>query len=418
MNSENEPRNPEIRCVYRELRDPATLVAHPRNPNRHGDRQIEMLARIIAHQGWRNPIVVSARSGFVVAGHGRLLAALKAGAVAVPVDVQEFVTEADEWAHLVADNRIAELAEMDQDGLGDLLRDLGGVEDFDLDLTGFDEGELAAMLAEPTTGETDPDEIPEPPLVPTSVPGDVWILGRHRLMCGDSAEPAQMARLMDGRQADLLLTDPPYNVAYEGGTKEAMTLANDDMDDAAYRAFLVATLGCAAEVLRDGGAFYCWHGDSEGLNVRGACADTGLKVRQCLIWVKSSMVMGRQDYQWRHEPCLYGWKKGAAHTWLADRSQTTVLEFDKPSRNGEHPTMKPVPLFSYLIQNSCAPGGMLLDPFGGSGTSLIAAEQTGRNARLMELDARYCDVIVRRWELFTGKKAVHAETGNGFDSPT
>lgn len=415
MNSENETENPEIRCSYRELRDPAVLVPHPRNPNRHCAKQIDLLARIIRHQGWRNPIVVSARSGFVVAGHGRLQAALQLGVAVVPVDVQEFATEADEWAHLVADNRIAELAEMDQDGLGDLLRDLGEVEDFDLDLTGFDDADLAALLAEPTTGETDPDDVPEPPVDPVSVAGDVWILGRHRLMCGDSAEPEQVARLMDGIHADLLLTDPPYNVAYEGGTKESMTIANDDMDDTSYRKFLVATLGCAAAVLKPGGAFYCWHADSEGLNVRGACSDIGLTVRQCLIWVKSSMVMGRQDYQWKHEPCLYGWQKGAAHTWLSDRSQTTVLEFDKPSRNGEHPTMKPVPLFAYLMQNSCAPGSVVLDPFGGSGTTLIAAVQTGRSARLMELDPRYCDVIVRRWELFTGKQAVHAENGTRFE---
>jgi site-specific DNA-methyltransferase (adenine-specific) len=194
-------------------------------------------------------------------------------------------------------------------------------------------------------------------------------------------------------------------VAYEGKTADALTIANDDMDPAQYRAFLASALSAAGRHLRPGGSFYLWHADTAGLDVRLACSEAGLRVRQCLVWVKSVLVLGRQDYQWRHEPCLYGWAEGAPHTWLSDRSQSTVLEFDKPARNGEHPTSKPVDLFSYLIGNSCKPGGVVLDPFGGSGTTLAAAEQTGRSAALLELDPRYADVIVARFEKLTGRKA-------------
>ncbi|HET6576247.1 MAG TPA: DNA methyltransferase [Fimbriiglobus sp.] len=202
------------------------------------------------------------------------------------------------------------------------------------------------------------------------------------------------------------------NVGYTGGTADALTIANDAMDEDAYRRFLAAALTRAKAHLRPGGAFYLWHADSHGFTVRAACADVGLAVRQCLVWVKSAFTLGRQDYQWRHEPCLYGWAAGAAHTWLGDRSQTTVLEFDKPARNADHPTTKPVELFAYLVGNSCPPGGVVLDPFAGSGTTLFAAEQTGRTAHLVELDPRYCDVVVRRWEEFTCRKAERAETGD------
>lgn len=384
-----------------------SLRAYENNP-RQNDDAVAVVAESIRQFGFRQPIVVDAE-GVIVIGHTRWRAARHLGMTEVPVHVAEGLSPDQIRALRIADNKTNEVATWDLDKLGIELKALEG-SDLDLDLAalGFDQDELAKLLDPGVRdGLTDPDEVPPVPEAGQTLtqPGDLWVLGDHRLLCGDSAEPAQMARLMDGRQADLLLTDPPYNVAYEGGTDAAMTIANDDMDDASYRQFLVATLGCAVAVLRPGGAFYCWHADSEGLTVRGACADIGLTVRQCLIWVKSSLVLGRQDYQWKHEPCLYGWKDGAGHTWLSDRSQTTVLEFDKPARNGEHPTMKPVPLFLYLTQNSCPAAGVVLDPFGGSGTTLIAAEQTGRHARLMELDPRYCDVIVKRWEQFTGKQA-------------
>jgi site-specific DNA-methyltransferase (adenine-specific) len=278
--------------------------------------------------------------------------------------------------------------------------------DFDLALTGFPEDEILRLLAAPPTeGQCDPDDVPEPPEEPVTKPGDLWVLGRHRLLCGDATRSEDLARVTDNRPADLLLTDPPYNVGYVGKTADKLTIANDAMTDADYRTFLAGALTAAGQHLRPGGSFYLWHADLVALPVRLACADAGLQVRQCLVWVKSVLVPGRQDYQWKHEPCLYGWADGAAHTWLGDRSQTTVLEFDKPAKSAEHPTMKPVDLFAYLIGNSCKPNGVVLDPFAGSGTALVAAEQTGRTACLVELDPRYCDVVVARFEAFTGQKA-------------
>jgi site-specific DNA-methyltransferase (adenine-specific) len=256
-----------------------------------------------------------------------------------------------------------------------------------------------------STGKTDPDEVPPPPKVAVTKPGDVWTLGNHRLICGDATHNADVLTVLDGEAAALLLTDPPYNVAYEGGTKEKLSISNDEMNEVAFRQFLVAALDNAAKSLAPGGAYYVWHADSHGLTVRQAANDAGLTVRQCLVWVKSSLVMGRQDYQWKHEPCLYGWKDGGAHEWFSDRAQTTVLDFDKPTKNDAHPTMKPTALFAYLLGNSCPKGGIVLDPFVGSGTTIIAAEQLGMRARVMELEPRYVDVCVERWEKFTGSKA-------------
>ncbi|NBT85971.1 MAG: site-specific DNA-methyltransferase [Alphaproteobacteria bacterium] len=243
---------------------------------------------------------------------------------------------------------------------------------------------------------TDADDVPEAPEKPITKPGDLWILGDHRLLCGDSTDTVALERLMGGVNADLWLTDPPYNVNYEGGT--GLKIQNDNMKDAEFRQFLKDVYIAANCFLRPGAAFYIWHADSEGYNFRGAAFDTGWKVRQCLIWLKSSLVMGRQDYQWKHEPCLYGWTEGAAHTWNSDRKQTTILEFDKPRRNGEHPTMKPVDLFQYQMTNSTKPGDVVLDSFGGSGTTLIAAERINRKA----------------WEDFTGKKAMLEKTKEAF----
>lgn len=237
-------------------------------------------------------------------------------------------------------------------------------------------------------------------------PGDLWILGEHRLLCGDSTKSDDISRLMDGELADLWLTDPPYNVSYEGKTKDRLTIKNDSKGDSEFRDFLIACYAAANANMKGGAAFYIWHADSEGYNFRYACHEVGWKVRECLIWQKNTMVMGRQDYQWKHEPCLYGWKEGASHNWYSDRKQTTLLAFDRPIRNAEHPTMKPIPLFAYQMCNSTKPGDLVLDSFGGSGTTLIAAEQMRRRSRLMELDPHYCDVIIARWEKLTGNKAV------------
>ena len=227
----------------------------------------------------------------------------------------------------------------------------------------------------------------------------------HRLMCGDSTVITDVEKLMGGEKADLLLTDPPYNVAYEGKTEEKLTIKNDKQDDSQFLQFLTDCFSCAFSVLKEGASFYVWHADLEGLNFRLAIKNAGLTLKQNLIWVKNSMVLGRQDYQWRHEPCLYGWKEGAAHNWYSDRKQTTILEFDRPTKSKEHHTMKPIALFAYQLGNSTQRGDLVLDLFGGSGTSIIASEQTGRKCYTMELDEHYCDVIITRWERLTGKQA-------------
>lgn len=392
-----------------ELRPIDSIRPYPDNP-RLNDAAVDAVASSIRTFGWRVPIVVD-RDGVIVAGHTRFKAAVKLGLAEVPVHVAAELTPAQAKAYRLADNQTSCLATWDDTKLVAELLALQEQE-FDLGLTGFTADELSELLAsEPNEFAGDPDDVPEPPVEPITQPGDLWQLGRHRLLCGDSTKAADVERLLDGATADLLLTDPPYNVAYVGKTANALTIANDAMAGADYRAFLVRCLGAAKGHMAPGAAFYLWHADSEGFTVRGACADVGLTVRQCLVWVKSTFALGRQDYHWKHEPCLYGWVDGAAHTWLADRTQTTVLEFDKPARNAEHPTMKPVELFAYLIGNSCPRGGLVLEPFGGSGTTLVAAEQTGRTACLLELDPKYVDVILQRFETLTGTKAERRPAG-------
>lgn len=377
-------------------------MEHPKNPNKHEDRQIEALAKIINHQGWRNPIVVSSRSGFVIAGHGRLMAAKKLGAESVPVDIQEFENEATEYAHMIADNKIAEFAEMDDLVISGLVSELG--EDFDLELAGLLDGLNVEILEDNDSDEGDFDA--EPPKEPKTKRGDKWQLGDHFLFCGDSTKHMDVEKLVGkGEKADMLITDPPYNVDYEGGTKEKLKIQNDSMANDDFLKFLNAAFDQGFEFLKPGGSFYIWHADSEGFNFRYAVFLSGQQVRQNLVWAKSSLVMGRQDYQWKHEPCLYGWKEGAGHYWGNDRKQTTILEFDKPVKNSEHPTMKPVELFKYQIQNSSKKGERIMDLFGGSGTTLIACEELQRKALIMELEEGYCDVIINRWEQHTGKTA-------------
>ncbi|MBX9678682.1 MAG: DNA modification methylase, partial [Gemmataceae bacterium] len=316
-------------------------------------------------------------------------------------------TEAQVRAYRIADNQTATLSSWDDDKLTAELMELAK-QDYDLDLTGFSADEIAGYIeGPPAEGLTDPDEVPETAPAITQ-PGDLWLLGDHRLLCGDSTKAEDVARLMAGQEADLFLSDPPYNVAYVGKTKDALTIENDSMEAAEFRAFLVAAFAQAFSVMKPGAAFYIWHADSEGYNFRGAVHDCGQSVRQCLIWKKQALVLGRQDYHWIHEPCLYGWKEGAAHSWYADRKQTTVLEFDRPNANDVHPTMKPVAMFAYQIGNSTASQALVFDPFLGSGTTLIACEQLGRRCFGMELSPQYCDVIVKRWEQFTGKKAERA----------
>lgn len=387
----------------------SALIPYARNSRTHDDAQVAQIAASIKEFGWTNPILVDGENG-LIAGHGRLLAARKLGMVEVPVIELKSLTEAQKKAYIIADNRLALNAGWDDQMLTIELNELLA-DKFSLELLGFNADELNALLnpVEVIDGLTDEDEVPEPPPEPITKLGDVWVLGNHRLMCGSSTVVTDMDKLVDGRQVDMWLTDPPYNVAYEGGTKEKLTIQNDSMSNDSFRQFLRDAYVTADAVMKSGAVFYIWHADSEGYNFRGAAFDAGWKVRQCLIWKKSSLVMGRQDYHWKHEPCLYGWKEGAGHLWAADRKQTTILEFDKPSRNGEHPTMKPVALFEYQMLNNTKGGDIILDSFGGSGTTMIAAEKNGRVGYLMELDPKYCDVIVKRWENYTGKTAILAE---------
>ena len=382
----------------------ADLVPYARNSRTHDDAQVAQLAASIREFGFTNPILIDEDNG-IIAGHGRVMAARKLGLDAVPCLRLTHLTEAQRRAYVIADNRLALNAGWDEDMLRvefAELQDLG----FDLDLTGFDSKELDALLAEPLeAGLTDDDAVPDAPEEPTTQPGDLWQLGKHRLLCGDSTSIDALERLCDGQLVDLWLTDPPYNVAYEGKTKDALTIQNDAMSDGDFRAFLRDAYVAADAVMKPGAVFYIWHADLEGYNFRGAAQDAGWQVRQCLVWKKQNMVMGRQDYHWKHEPCLYGWKDGAAHLWASDRKQTTILEFDRPSRSSDHPTMKPVELFEYQLLNNTKGRDLVLDSFAGSGTTAIACEKTGREARLMELDPKYCDVIIKRWEDYTGKTA-------------
>jgi DNA modification methylase len=398
-----------------EMRPIGSIRPYENNP-RVNDAGVDAVAASIREFGFNQPIVVDEQDVIIV-GHTRYKAAVKLGMAMVPVYVARGLTPAQARAYRVADNQTATLSQWDDDRL---LLELISLQDadFDLSLTGFSDDELQALLAPAgNAGLGDPDEVPEPPAEPVAKPGDLWLLGRHRLLCGDATKREDVERLLDGSPADLLLTDPPYGVSYVGKTADALTIANDAMDPEQYRAFLGDALTAAATHLRPGGSFYIWHADTAGRPTRWASSDAGLTVRQCLVWTKNTMVLGRQDYQWKHEPCLYGWSDGAAHTWLSDRCQTTVLEFDKPSRSADHPTMKPVELFAYLLRNSCPKGGRVLDLFGGSGTTMIAAEQEGRSASLLELDPRYVDVIVKRFEMFTGQTAERLEPRQAPDKP-
>jgi DNA modification methylase len=393
-----------------------------KNARKRTETSASLLKESLQRYGPARSIVID-EDDRILAGNGTVEAALNLGIEGlriVDASPNEIIavrrtglTEDQKVGLALADNRTADLAEWDAEMLHRLS------EEHDI-APWFEDGDLEALLEQveqldPVEGKTDPDEAPEPPADPITKPGDLWILGNHRLLCGDSTDTVALERLMENKPADLWLTDPPYNVAYEGKTKDALTIKNDSMKDGEFRQFLHDVYVAANCFLKPGATFYIWHADSEGYNFRGAAHDIGWKVRQCLVWVKSAMVMGRQDYQWKHEPCLYGWTEGAAHTWCSDRKQTTVLEFDKPRRNGEHPTMKPVDLFQYQMSNSTKPGAVVLDSFGGSGTTLIAAERIGRKARLMELDPAYCDVIVKRWEDFTGNTAVCVPSETHFD---
>jgi site-specific DNA-methyltransferase (adenine-specific) len=389
------------------------LIPYANNARTHSDAQVAQIAASIREFGFTNPVLTS-DDNTIIAGHGRVMAARKLGLTQVPVIRLSHLSETQRKAYILADNKLALNAGWDDNLLSIELADLKDL-GFDTDLTGFSADEIAALMpVEVTEGLTDEDEVPEAPIDPVTKLGDVWLLGKHRVMCGDSTSIQAIEELCQGQSVDMWLTDPPYNVAYQGKTKDALKIQNDSMSDDQFRQFMRDSYVAADAVMKAGAVFYIWHADSEGYNFRGAAQDAGWKVRQCLIWKKQTMVMGRQDYHWKHEPCLYGWKDGAGHLWAADRKQTTILEFDRPSRNAEHPTMKPVALFEYQMLNNTKGSDIVLDSFGGSGTTMIAAEKNGRVSRLMELDPKYCDVIVKRWQDFTGKQATLEATGETF----
>jgi chromosome partitioning protein parB / adenine-specific methyltransferase len=377
---------------------------YPNNP-RNNDDGVEAVANSIKEFGWQQPIVVD-KDNVIIVGHTRYKVAKKLGMDKVPVVVASNLSDEQVRAYRLADNKTGELTDWDMGLLDDELADIADIDmsdfGFDLDL---DDDEVEVQ-------EDDfDDEIPEEP---KSKLGQIYQLGRHRLMCGDSTNPEMVKKLVGGVQCDLLLTDPPYNVDYSskayGKDKSSKTrknnqIANDKMTPDEFYKFLLSVFQNAKDNLKDGASFYIWFSDLTTVEFNNAANEAELLVKETLIWEKNNIVLGRQDYQHNHEPCLYGWVKGGSHSWYSDRKQTTVMHFDKPQRSDLHPTMKPVALFDYQIKNSTKSGDVVLDLFGGSGTTIMACEQDGRNAYVMEYDPKYVDVIIKRWEDFTGKKA-------------
>lgn len=387
----------------------ADIKPDPENPKDHSAEQIEKLCRSM-ETAWTNPIIVD-ENNTIIAGHGRLLAAQKLKLDRVPCIILTGLTPAEKIQLQIFDNKSGEMSIWNIDKLCikiDQLRDMNA----DLDLTGFTEKEISDIFDEQAAQEPDEiqeqmDTVPATPEKPQTKSGDVWTIGRHKLhcyhklICGDSTSADELLKLMGEERADMMVTDPPYNVDIENSA--GLKIMNDHMADAKFLTFLTNAMRAANRVMKPGAPFYIWHADLEGFNFRAACKNTGWKIHECLIWVKNSFVMGRQDYHWKHEPCLYGWKDGGPHFWCGDRSQSTVLEFDKPKDNPLHPTMKPVALIEKQILNSSLRGQIVLDPFGGSGSTMIACEKTNRICRMAELDPKYCDVIIRRFiETFGG----------------
>lgn len=386
----------------------AKLLPYARNARTHSDDQVAQIAASIAEFGFTNPILAGS-DGIIVAGHGRLAAAQKLGLEIVPVVVLDHLTPTQRRALVIADNRIAENAGWDDAMLRIELEALQ-LEGFDLDITGFDADALAELIAgdEPTTRQTDEDAVPELGETPISRPGDIWIMGKHRVLCGDATVVEGYDRLMQGDAADMVFTDPPYNVNYANSAKDKMrgkdrAILNDNLGDGFYD-FLLAAL--TPTVAHCSGGIYVAMSSSELDVLQAAFRAAGGKWSTFIIWAKNTFTLGRADYQRQYEPILYGWPEGATRHWCGDRDQGDVWAIKKPQKNDLHPTMKPVELVERAIRNSSRPGNVVLDPFGGSGTTLIAAEKSGRIARLIELDPKYVDVIVRRWEEFTGKQAI------------
>ena len=374
------------------------LVPYVNNARTHSPEQIMKLRSSLREFGFINPVIIDKDFG-IIAGHGRVMAAKEEGIDEVPCVFVDYLTEAQKKAYILADNRMALDAGWDEEMLKIEIESLQGM-DFDIGLVGFDDDELADLFAENDKTEIEDDDFDlNDALEKASFveKGDIWMVGRHRMMCGDATSAADVTLLMNGKKANLVLTDPPYNVAFE--SSDGLSIKNDKMENEQFYEFLLASFKNMAEHLEKGGAAYVFHADTEGLNFRKAFIDAGFHLSGCCIWVKNSLVLGRSDYQWQHEPVLYGFLQNGKHYWSknAGRSQTTIWNFDKPKKNKNHPTSKPLDLLAYPIGNSSRENSIVVDTFGGSGSTLMACEKTGRICYTMELDEKYASVILRRY---------------------
>jgi len=392
----------------------ADLIPYARNTRTHSEAQVAQIAGSIREFGFTNPVLIDVENG-IIAGHGRVMAAQKLGLEKVPCIRLAHLTDTQRRAYIIADNKLALNAGWDEEMLALELGELGDL-DFDLSLIGFDEAELGDLMAETIEGETDPDDVPEPPVDPVTVPGDVWIMGKHRLMCGDSTSIDAVEKLMDGQKADMVFTDPPYGVDYDGGHavkgKRREKLANDATAD-----IYSDVLPMAYAASKDSAALYLWFSDSKSAAVTAAVTAAGYEVRNTLIWNKNLAQFGAigAQYKSKHEPCLYCFKSGTPPYWNGPNNEVSVWDIKRESKNEFHPTQKPTELAERAFANSCPAKGVVLDLFGGSGSTLIACEKTARISRTMELNQPYCDVIVTRWQDFAGKQAVHEASGKTFD---
>lgn len=374
------------------------LIPYVNNARTHSQEQVNKLRGSLREFGFINPVIIDADYN-VIAGHGRLMAAKEEGIEEVPCVLVDYLSEAQKKAYILADNRYAQDAGWDEELLRLEIESLEGM-DFDVSLTGFNEDEIADLFAdsEGTGAEDDAFDLSDALEQAAFVErGDVWVVGRHRLMCGDATSPEDVATLMEGKKANLIITDPPYNVAFE--SSDGLSIKNDKMENDKFYEFLLAAFKNMAEHLEKGGSAYVFHADTEGLNFRKAFIDAGFHLSGCCIWVKNSLVLGRSDYQWQHEPVLYGFLQNGKHYWSknAGRSQTTIWNFDKPKKNKNHPTSKPLDLLAYPIGNSSQENAIVIDTFGGSGSTLMTCEQTNRICHTMELDEKYASVILRRY---------------------
>lgn len=377
------------------------LVPYVNSARTHSPEQVMKLRSSLREFGFINPIIIDRDYG-IIAGHGRLLAAKEEGITEVPCVFVDYLTEAQKKAYILADNRMAMDAGWDEELLRVEIEALQG-EAFDVSLTGFDEMELADLFKDGSDSGAEDDDYDLSAALEKAAfveRGDIWTVGRHRLMCGDATSAEDVAALMDDRKANLILTDPPYGVSFKSSS--GLTIQNDSMKNEEFYNFLLSAFENMADHLEKGGAAYVFHADTEGLNFRRAFIDAGFHLAGCCIWVKDSLVLGRSDYQWQHEPVLYGFMQNGKHPWYSDRKQTTIWNFAKPKRNANHPTSKPLDLLGYPIGNSTQENAIVIDTFGGSGSTLMACEQINRTCCTMELDEKYASVILRRYVDDTG----------------